>query len=108
MVKQRRGRISNVASLYAVFGAAFAPSYSAAKRAVVQLTKSMVIGPAPCNVQVNAVAPIETALPESMKTTPVYQDVIARAPAGRWAHPNKCAGAAVFPAPRASDFCHRF
>src|SRR5215471_13118999 len=73
-VEQTLGPVSILVN-NAGIGAAFAPSYSAAKRAVVQLTKSMVIGPAPCNVQVNAVAPIETALPESMKTTPVYQDV---------------------------------
>ena len=61
---------------------------------------------APFNIQVNALAPgfIETDLTGSMKTTPVYQEVIARTPAGRWAHPDECAGAAVFLASRASDF----
>jgi NAD(P)-dependent dehydrogenase (short-subunit alcohol dehydrogenase family) len=47
MVKQRRGKIINIASLYAVFGAAFAPSYIAAKGAVVQLTKLKAIELAP-------------------------------------------------------------
>ena len=39
-----------------------------------------------------------------VKATPAYQEVVARTPAGRWEHPDECAGAAVFLASRASDF----
>ena len=54
MVKQRQGKIINIASMYSFFGAESNPSYSAAKGALVQLTKSMAIELAPFNIQVNA------------------------------------------------------
>jgi NAD(P)-dependent dehydrogenase (short-subunit alcohol dehydrogenase family) len=47
MVNQRRGKITNIASMYSFFGTGFVPSYSAAKGALVQLTKSMAIELAP-------------------------------------------------------------
>jgi NAD(P)-dependent dehydrogenase (short-subunit alcohol dehydrogenase family) len=49
----------------------------------------------PCSTNVNT---------PQLKTAPVYPEVIARTPAGRWGHPDECAGAAVFLASHASDF----
>jgi len=106
MIEHQVGKIINIASEYSVFGSALAPSYSAAKGALIQLTKSMAIELAPHNVQVNALAPgwIDTDLTQPLRTTPLYQEVISRTPAGRFGTPKECAGAAIFLASRASDF----
>jgi 2-deoxy-D-gluconate 3-dehydrogenase len=107
MVKRRQGKIINIASMYSFFGCGIAPSYSAAKGALVQLTKSMAIELAPFNIQVNAIAPgwIETDMTAPVKTFPAwYQEIITRTPVGRFGNPDECAGTAVFLAARASDF----
>jgi hypothetical protein len=47
MTKRQAGKIINIASTYSLFGSALAPSYSAAKGAIMQLTKSLPIELAP-------------------------------------------------------------
>ena len=57
MVRRKRGKIINLASMYSYFGAGMFPSYGAAKGAIVQLTKAMAVELAPHHIQVNAIAP---------------------------------------------------
>ena len=73
---------------------------------MVQLTKSMAIELAPFNIQVNAIAPgwIDTEMVAPVKTMPLYQEVIARTPAGRFGRPEELVGSAVYLASQASDF----
>lgn len=109
MVTRKRGKIINLGSMYSYFGSGLIPSYSAAKGAIVQLTKSMAIELAPHNIQVNAIAPgwIETDMTAPVRTPEMRtlnDEIIARTPAGRWGKSEEIAGTAVFLASRASQF----
>lgn len=106
MVENKRGKIINIGSMYSFFGSSFAPSYSTAKGAVIQLTKSMAIELAPHNIQVNAIAPgwFVTDMTAAVQTMPLNDEIIMRTPAGRWGQPEELVGTAVFLASKASDF----
>ena len=106
MLSRKFGKIINIGSMYSFFGSGLVPSYSAAKGAIVQLTKSMAIELAPHNIQVNAIAPgwIETDMTAPVRTMPMNDEILARTPAGRWGQPEELAGTAVYLASRASDF----
>jgi 2-deoxy-D-gluconate 3-dehydrogenase len=110
MLTRKQGKIINLASMYSYFGSGVLPSYSAAKGAIVQLTKSMAIEFAPHNIQVNAIAPgwIATEMTALARDDPDWAPfnamLMARTPAARWGDADECAGAAVFLASRAADF----
>ena len=106
MAKRKTGKIINISSIYGLFGNAVAPSYSATKGALINLTKSMAIELAPVNVQVNAIVPgyFHTELTDAFKDEPFYNELIRRVPAGRWGEPEELAGAAIFLASGASNF----
>src|ERR1022692_4700909 len=106
MINRKGGKIINIGSMYSFFGSALIPSYSAAKGAIIQLTRSMAIELAPHNIQVNAIAPgwIETDMTAPVRTMPLNDEILARTPAGRWGQPEELAGTAVYLASRASDF----
>ena len=106
MVENKRGKIINIGSMYSFFGSSFAPSYSTAKGAVIQLTKSMAIELATYNIQVNAIAPgwFVTDMTAAVQTMPLNDEIIMRTPAGRWGQPEELVVTAVFLASKASDF----
>jgi 2-deoxy-D-gluconate 3-dehydrogenase len=106
MLSRKKGKIINIGSMYSFFGSGLIPSYSAAKGAIIQLTKSMAIEFAPNNIQVNAIAPgwFKTDMTAPVHAMPLNDEILLRTPAGRWGQPEELAGTAVFLASRASDF----
>ena len=106
MISRKKGKIINIGSMYSFFGSGLIPSYSAAKGAIIQLTKSMAIEFAPNNIQVNAIAPgwFKTDKTAPVHAMPLNDEILLRTPAGRWGQPEELAGTAVFLASRASDF----
>ena len=102
------GKIINIGSMLSIFGASFAPAYGASKGGIVQLTKSLAVGWAADNIQVNAVLPgfIDTELTrQARQQLPgLNERVLARSPSGRWGTSDDFEGIAVFLASPASDF----
>jgi 2-deoxy-D-gluconate 3-dehydrogenase len=102
------GKIINIGSMTSIFGASFAPAYSAAKGGIVQLTRSIAAAWAVDNIQANAILPgwIDTELTQQARreVQGLNDRVLARTPAGRWGRPHDLAGTAVFLASAASDF----
>lgn len=106
-LRESRGSVINLASMYASFGSPRNPAYGASKAAVQQLTKSLAIAWAQHGIRVNAVAPgfIITEQSARSRTDPDHVAAVdARTPMGRWGLPQDIAGPVLFLASPAADF----
>ena len=97
MMKQRFGRIINMASIVGVVGGAGQTNYAASKGGMIAMTKSIAAEVASRGITANCIAPgfIKTpmtdVLPDELKKT-----YLAQIPAGRFGEPEDVANACVF------------
>ncbi len=97
MMKNRYGRIINMASIIGVIGGAGQANYAASKGGMIAMTKSIAAEVASRGITANAIAPgfIKTpmtdVLPEELKKT-----YLAQIPSGRFGEPDDIANACVF------------
>jgi len=93
MMKARKGRIINIASVVGKIGNVGQANYAAAKGGVIAMTMSMARECAPRGVTVNAVAPgfiasdMTAELPEA-----IVEGVMKNIPVGRFGKPEEVAG----------------
>ena len=105
MMKQRYGRIINMASVVGVMGNAGQANYAAAKAGVIGFTKSMAKELASRNITVNAVAPgyistdMTASLPEQAKL-----DLQSQIPLQRLGTPEDVASAVLFLVSPGADY----
>ena len=105
MMKQRTGRIVNMASIIGLMGNAGQVNYAASKAGMIGLTKSLAKELASRNINVNAIAPgfIETAM--TAKLPPEVREQMLKAiPLCKFAKPVEVAKVALFLSSELSDY----
>ncbi|OHB69381.1 MAG: 3-oxoacyl-[acyl-carrier-protein] reductase [Planctomycetes bacterium RBG_13_63_9] len=105
MIKGRRGRIINIASVAGLMGNPGQANYSASKAGVIGLTRTAARELASRNVTVNAVAPgfIATEMTAALGEE-VLESIRKQTPLGRLGQPQDVADAVLFLASEAASF----
>jgi 3-oxoacyl-[acyl-carrier protein] reductase len=104
-IRQRSGRIINIASVIGLIGNAGQSNYAASKAALIGFTKSIAKELAPRGITVNAIAPgfIETDMTAALDDK-VRGEILAGVPLKRFGSPDDIAHAAVFLAMEPSGY----
>ncbi len=97
MMKQRFGRIINMASIVGVVGGAGQANYAASKGAIIAMTKSIAAEVASRGITANAIAPgfIKTPMTDVLPNE-LKKKYLEQIPAGRFGEPIDVANACVF------------
>ena len=105
MLKQRWGRIINIASVAGVIGNPGQANYAAAKAGLIGLTKTVAREVAARGITVNAVAPgaIDTAMLRSLSES-IRQEMVKQIPVGRLGSPEDVAQTVAFLASEAASY----
>ena len=110
MVKQKSGKIINIASVASGqvgIGFPTLAHYSASKGGIIALTETLAVELAPYNITVNAISPgmIETPMIAPIKESPEQEkEVLKRIPLGRPGNPEEVSNLVLFLASDASSY----
>lgn len=105
MIKNRRGKIINIASQAGIIALDKHIAYCSSKAAIIGMTKVLALEWAEFNINVNAISPtvVLTELGKKVWTGDVGEEMKKKIPVKRFAYPEEIAAAAVFLASDAAD-----
>ncbi|MFH1774962.1 MAG: 3-oxoacyl-ACP reductase family protein [Methanobacteriota archaeon] len=107
MIKQKSGKIINMASVAGKLAFAQSAAYNASKAGIILMTKTLAVEWGKYNIQVNAICPgvFATAMTENfLKDKNFLQMIKTRVPLARYGEPEELVGAVIYLASNASDY----
>ena len=107
MVRQKQGKIVNIASIVGTLGLGELAAYGASKGGVISLTKCLAVEWAQCGINVNVIAPgfCATSYAENFKKkTELYNFTLDRIPQRTWGSSRNIADSCLFLSGSASDY----
>jgi len=105
MIKQRYGKIVNIASIIGIIGNVGQANYAASKAGIIALTRTAARELASRNINVNAIAPgfIQTDMTAKLSDE-IKQKMLIQIPLGRFGSPGEVAHLCLFLSSDASSF----